>query len=261
VTGSGREFSMQLNEFSDFADACNLPDPQSKFCKRAHIDTLFKAANFEEKATGKEAELVSKLNEDNALTRFEFVEIMVRVADAKYLKEKTCDTLVEAINVMFEECIIPNLAPEALLDVCTFRTSRLYCDDVDDVYRGVYDAQAKYDKNGYRTLEKGLQFKALENLYDAFRMPVGGGTIMTRKMLQMDQWMYMCGLLGLLDLDESGFTIREARLCYVFGQMRTIDDFKDVVKYESLTFTDFLESLARCAEAFPLPSREVKPKP
>jgi hypothetical protein len=26
--GTGDEFSMQFNEFSDFADACNLPDPK-----------------------------------------------------------------------------------------------------------------------------------------------------------------------------------------------------------------------------------------
>jgi hypothetical protein len=48
------------------------------------------------------ARLMKKLNDDNALTRFEFVEIIVRVADAKYLKEKICDSLVEAITVMFE---------------------------------------------------------------------------------------------------------------------------------------------------------------
>jgi hypothetical protein len=77
-----------------------------------------------------------------------------------------------------EDCIIPNLAPEAVLDMSKFRTDRLYADDVDDVYRGIYDEDVKYAKDGYRTLEKGLQFKALENLYEAFRMPVGGGTIM-----------------------------------------------------------------------------------
>ena len=109
----------------------------------------------------------------------------------------------------------------------------------------------------YRTLEKGLQFRCLENLYDAFRMPVGGGTIMTRKTMQMDQWMYMMGLLGLLEDEKSGFTIREARLCYVFAQMRVIDDFKDVEKYESLNFIDFLEALARCAECFPLPALSI----
>jgi hypothetical protein len=83
---------------------------------------------------------------------------------------------------------------------------------------------------------------------------------MTRKTMQMDQWMYLCGLLGLLDDEESGFTIREARLCYVFAQMRCIDDFKDVEKYESLNFIDFLEALARCAEVFPLPSMAVLKK-
>jgi len=257
IMGTGDEFSMQLNEFTDFADQCMLPDAKSKFCKRAHIDTLFKAANFEEKAESKEAEMVAKLNDDNALSRFEFVEIIVRVADAKFLKEKICDSLVEAITVMFEEFIIPNLAPESTLDVSVFREERLYTDDVDDAFRGVWDEHLKYAKDGYRTLAKGTQFKALEALYDAFRMEIGGGTIISRKTMQMDQWMYMLGLMGIMDDEDSKFTLREGRLCYVWAQMRVIDDFKDVEKYESLNFIDFLEALARVAEGFPLPALAI----
>jgi hypothetical protein len=40
--GTGNEFSMQFNEFSEFADDCMLPDSKSKYCKRAHVDTMFK---------------------------------------------------------------------------------------------------------------------------------------------------------------------------------------------------------------------------
>jgi len=39
---------------------------------------------------------------------------------------------------------------------------------------------------------------------------VGGGTIMTRKTLQIDQWMDMLGLLNLMEDDDSGFSLREA---------------------------------------------------
>jgi len=177
----------------------------------------------------------------------------VRIAEAKYIKEKVCDTLVNAVEVMFEECVIPNLPVEANLDTTSFRSERLYVEEVDDAYRGIYDEATKFGPDGYRTLAKGTQFRCLEEMYRTFKMPVGGGTILTRKTMQVDQWMHFVGLLGFLDDETSGFTIRHARLCYVWSQMRVVDDFKDNEKFESMQFTDFLEALARVAELIPLP--------
>jgi len=168
-------------------------------------------------------------------------------------QEKIADTLVSAVELMFEECIIANMPAEANIPTSTFRRERLYIEDVDDTFRGIYDEATKFNSDGYRTLAKGLQFKCLQSMYECWKMPVGGGTIMTRKVMQMDQWMYFVGLLGFLDDETSGFTIRHARLCYVWAQMRVVDDFGSLEKFESMQFLDFLEALARMAELVPLP--------
>lgn len=68
---------------------CGIPDPptdKTSQCKQSDIDRLFIQANFEGKGGGasdtKKAE--QDANADRALVRFEFVEIIVRMALAKF---------------------------------------------------------------------------------------------------------------------------------------------------------------------------------
>ncbi len=253
VAGNGDEMTMQFNEFSDFVTDCDLPDPDSKYCKRAHVDTLFKAANYEDKATDKEAALVNSLNDDTALTRFEFVEICVRVADAKFIKSAQSETLADAIEALFERFIVPNVAPEALVDANEFREKRLYTEEVEDAFVGVKEEAKKFTPDGMRTHAKGKTWLALENLYKAYTMPIGGRTMTTRKHMTMEQWIEMLTTLDLISDDGNEFTMREARLAFVHGQMRVVREFADEEKFVTLNFTDWLEALARVAEFFPLP--------
>ena len=255
VFGSGDELTMQFNEFSEFAEQCDLPDQHSKYCKRAHVDTLFKAANFTEKAEDKEAELVNKLNDDGSLTRFEFIEIIVRLADAKYVKSEECGSLAEAIETLFVTKILPNVAPEALLDTNEFREKRLYAEEVDDVYRGVRDEEAKF-KDGFRTYKNGSQWKALEYLYEGYDTPVGGKTMTSRKHMTFELWIELMMTLDLVLDDGNELSLREVRLAFVYAQMRVVREFVDDEKFCTLNFTDWLEALARVAELFPLPPLE-----
>ena len=66
------------------------------------------------------------MNEDKALMRFEWLEIIVRVAVLKYMKDTTeADTAGEAVKLLH----IRNLAllpAEALMDPNDFRKDRLY---------------------------------------------------------------------------------------------------------------------------------------
>ena len=47
-------------------------------------------------------------NDENSLCRYEFLEILVRLAKIKYLDKNICLTHVEATKRLIEECIIPN---------------------------------------------------------------------------------------------------------------------------------------------------------
>ncbi|KAK3259440.1 hypothetical protein CYMTET_31563, partial [Cymbomonas tetramitiformis] len=128
-TGAGA-FSMKLNAWSRFIKDCDIIDPKSERCKSQDIDTAFVATNFEE---GDNDDLNDD-NDDQALMRFEFIEILTRVAVMKYGHGvKTFDP-AEALKMLIEVNVIPNMLPEVLVDANTFRRERLYCEGAADVF-------------------------------------------------------------------------------------------------------------------------------
>ena len=63
------------------------------------LDTYFKATNFEEEDQDG--------NDDNALVRFEFLEIIVRIAQCKFIEYGTMTDLAEATEKLIVEHILP----------------------------------------------------------------------------------------------------------------------------------------------------------
>jgi hypothetical protein len=66
----------------------------------AHIDSIFISTNFEE--------VDMENNPDKQLCRYEFFEIIVRIAKEKYVKSRNCRTLIEAIGKILSENIFKN---------------------------------------------------------------------------------------------------------------------------------------------------------
>ena len=64
--------------FVNFCNVCKIID--EKTCKTSDIDTAFIATNFEIEDMDD--------NPDRALQRFEFIEILYRIADVKYIQTK-----------------------------------------------------------------------------------------------------------------------------------------------------------------------------
>ena len=63
--------------YGDLMTLAGVTDPDSKACKQTHLDTIFKAANFEVKGTDP--------NDDNpleSLTRQEWLEVLVSFAES-----------------------------------------------------------------------------------------------------------------------------------------------------------------------------------
>ena len=83
------------NAFTQFIKRANLID---KTFKQSDIDRLFIATNFEEEEQDN--------NDDSALIRFEFIELMIRIAKEKYFdkgKAKTmAKTMAEAFTLIVE---------------------------------------------------------------------------------------------------------------------------------------------------------------
>ena len=63
------------------------------------IDTYFKATNFEEVDMDE--------NDDNALCRFEFLEILVRIAKGKFIDHGKETNLAQALSILLQKYILP----------------------------------------------------------------------------------------------------------------------------------------------------------
>lgn len=229
-------FCLLLNAFSEWLVFCHIPDPNSdktSHCKLSDIDGLFVATNYEEKTKDAEKKKLNEANQDRALMRTEFLEIIVRIAMAKFARTEL--NLCEAVTTLLNEYIFATCKTSAYVDVhChdknKFRETRLYTREVNAFF------------------EKHLS--ALHKLFSRYcPLAVGSSDKMTR--LPMEGWIQMLSDCGMMD---ASFTNREARLAFSWSRMAYPDELKRRQQAITLTKTDFLEAIARVAEMKWLPT-------
>ena len=85
------------NDFTIFCNKCKLVD---KFCNLAIIDTIYIATNVT-------LNNVSNANRD--LCRYEFSEILLRVANEKYKKTGIVSTYTDALQKLLIDNLYPNM--------------------------------------------------------------------------------------------------------------------------------------------------------
>ena len=81
------------------------------------------AANYEEGTAGTAED---DANDDDALMQFELLEVLVRLAFARYLLSRELSDASDAVERLLAEHVIPSLPPEALVDTNEFRFERMY---------------------------------------------------------------------------------------------------------------------------------------
>lgn len=94
---------------------------------------LFIAASFEEQLDGNQGK---KRTKALILLRFEFIELLVRVAQAKYLKTGKCKTIAEAFQMLIDINIKP---VSNIYDWQGFRTNEVWTLDVNDILEANLD--------------------------------------------------------------------------------------------------------------------------
>lgn len=87
-----------LNAFTSYSRKAKFHD---KVINQSMLDTLFIAVNvdLEEEAGGE--------NPDAALIRYEFIELLVRIAKEKFFKTHTCKTMAESLEMLLQRHIMP----------------------------------------------------------------------------------------------------------------------------------------------------------
>lgn len=88
----------------DFSDYClNTIKVVDKNCTISKVDMAYIATNVELVDVGS--------NPDRDLNRYEFLEILVRLANDKYRVPKICDSFAGALRNLFKDCLVPNYKP------------------------------------------------------------------------------------------------------------------------------------------------------
>ena len=106
-------------EFFVFCKQAGIID---KKISRGVIDTYFKATNFEE--------VDQDNNDDNALNRFEFLEILLRIARGKYMDYGKETQLAYALMKLLQTYILP-MVPK-LWPLQSWRNEQLWSTEVNE---------------------------------------------------------------------------------------------------------------------------------
>lgn len=88
-------------DFSSFCDVCKIVD--GKIIDYSDIDRLFINANYEA--------VKNSENPDRALQRFEFYEILLRIANAKYKDTNDVKSSNAALDKLIKENVLPLYKP------------------------------------------------------------------------------------------------------------------------------------------------------
>ena len=214
--------------YTDFLDDCFIPEEHER-CNAQVLDEIFTVVNIEDSANVSAIE--NRFNADRAFVRCEFVEMIVRVGFAKYLHTHETEDPNEAIDFICERNILAQLEPAAANDRNEFRRERLYVEEVNQVY-----VDFEYDTLLRCCFEQSTKKKP--------------GT--DEKMMNINEFVGFLEVVGLLGHSDE-FTVREARLCFVWGKMRVKDELLNRFSHTHACFTDFLEALAYVADLISLP--------
>lgn len=172
--------------------------------KQATIDRLFINTNFEQ---------VNQVNNpDKNLIRFEFIELLVRIAGAKF-RERVCKTWTDSFEKLWEENVLP------ITEMHTwqgFRDEQLYTVEVNDVLHA-NDELIRQVYQKYFTLNQ--KFMTQDDALDLF-----------------------------CSESECYLSTKEALYCYGMCKMTNPHENDHPEKYAKLQYVEFLEMIGRVAE-------------
>lgn len=208
-------FSIQWNGFTELMQQCKVPD--TKYCKLKDLDTIFIATNVEIGPRKTVKAGVAK-NTSNSLMRHEFLEAIVRVAQAKYVKTRQTDDMASAVKMLLVSHILPFANYD---DGNDFRRKHLYCEEVDMVFK-----------------------RYMGRLNQVFQRHSGREKLPGEK-----QWMSVQEFYELVDkagLIDDTMTERDVRFQYCYSMMSVADETR-TAKHSHMTPIEFLEACARIA--------------
>ena len=188
-------------DFSNFCDRCQILD--NKFLNRAAIDRAFIAVNVDFDDLDD--------NPQQELCRYEFLEIIVRLAMCKY--QDLPLSQAEMAQKMIEDHIFKYADPSSAIK---FRREKLYTNEVNNV------------------LEANLA--NCQELFKRYKERAG-------------RWISLEGYKSMVK--RSGINIKDEVVVkvFAFSKMSILDEMAGADSYDRMVFVEFLESIGRLSNA------------
>ena len=147
---------------------------------------------------------------------------------AKYGNGVATEDILQSI-AMLRERNMDQMSPEVAVSCNEFRQDRLYIEEIDGVYKP--------------------KLELLRAIYKRYVLRLPNGK--RPKLMRPEGWQALCDHCHFISDD---FTIRDVNLAFLRAQMNVADEIGDRTRFESMTFMDFLEALARVADQLILPT-------
>lgn len=158
-------------------------------------------------------------NPGNALTRYEFLEILVRIAHDRYIRTKQLKSISKAVTQLFDNYLLPYMTH---FDSNLWRTQRFWTEDVESI------------------------FKTHKVILDAIYNKYSGRKILPgqKPFVSIDEFRDLCNEAQLLN---DFFTSRDIELVYGLAMMTRVDElFKK--QHVEMKYLEFLEAIGRLCE-------------
>jgi hypothetical protein len=160
-----------------------------------------------------------QFNPGNALIRYEFLEILVRIAFDKYCRTKLTSTLTEALNFLFQNHLI-------------------------DKFQALRSDEWRLSK--YRVEITDVTLKAHKALFDALYKKFSGRKSMPgqKSFMSIEEFRDICNGAGLV---TDTFSTREIDVCFYQAMMTQVDELF-CKRHTEMNYVEFLEAITRVCD-------------
>ena len=207
--GGSDVFSIGSNVFTDFLNECKI------------IDSTYQLSDLgvNMNSTLIQKEKNQKYNPGNSLVRYEFLEIIIRVAADKYIRTRQCSAYTEAFARLMKEHLLPVMSK---FSSQKWRLEKYWIEEVDWVLKAhkplLLALFSRY--SGKNTLPGRKAFMSLEE----FRMLCNDALLVGEK-----------------------FATREIDVCYCESMMTQVDEIYSK-RHLEMNFVEMIEALSRAVD-------------
>ena len=208
--GGSDIFSIGTNIFTDFMNECKI------------VDNLYGLSDF---GVNLNSTLIQKekgqlYNPGNSLVRYEFIEILVRIAGDRYVRNKIYSTINDSIERLIKDHLI-SIFSKFRFD--KWRLESYLCEEVDLVLRANKEV-----------------FNSLFKKYSGKRTLPG-----KKKFMSLEEFRSLCTDAGLIG---DNFATREVDVCFNQAMMTQIDELYSK-KHMEMSYVEMLEAISRALDS------------